>query len=50
MMVFLPEQNGCRLRCIVKEMSPYIESDTRPINFFKMPLQPKNSHIFGLDL
>jgi hypothetical protein len=27
-----------------------IESDTRPINFFKMPHHLKNSYIFGLDL
>ena len=26
-MVFLPDQNGCRLRYITKEMSPYIEYD-----------------------
>jgi hypothetical protein len=27
-----------------------IESDTRPIIFFKILLWPKNLHLFGLDL
>jgi hypothetical protein len=28
----------------------YIEDDARPIIFFGMLLEPKNSHVFGLDL
>jgi hypothetical protein len=59
--VKLPEKNHVWLlrhkltrqvlqRCIVKKLTPDIESDTRPINFFIMPLWPKNLHIFGLDL
>ena len=37
-------------RCVVKELTPYIESVISPIIFCKLCLWPKNCPIFGLDL